>query len=203
MSLKQELDRAIGEWALLNSRFYQAWNAGELPKSALAQYAREYGSFIRMLPQGWETLNDPETVEEEHEHAELWDSFAGELDTRVTGAETADMAALIRTAEELFSSPVSAMGAMYAFEVQQPETATTKLEGLRKYYPVSAEGEDYFKEHAVNHHESEKLLAGMADLSREDQENAVRACGEMSKALWDALEGIYDASMGAESAALN
>jgi pyrroloquinoline-quinone synthase len=195
MSLKQKLDETIGERALLNSRFYNAWSAGELPKSALVQYAGEYGSFIRLLPKGWETLNDAETVEEEHEHAELWDVFAKALDTQVTAPTTPEVASLMVAADKLFSSPVTAMGAMYAFEVQQPETATSKLEGLRKYYPVPAEAEEYFKAHAINHHESEKLLTSMAELSSEDEAKAVGACEAMSKALWDALEGIYDASM--------
>jgi pyrroloquinoline-quinone synthase len=192
MTLKQKLDQAIDQWDLLNSRFYTAWNAGELPRTALAQYAVEYGSFIRMLPRGWETLDDAETVEEEHEHAELWDVFAGALDTQVTAPATPEVSALIDTGYKLFAAPVTAMGAMYAFEAQQPETAETKLAGLREHYPVPAEGEEYFKAHAVNHHESEKLLARMTTLSPAGQAAAIEACAQMSKALWDALEGIYD-----------
>ncbi len=113
MSLKQKLDETINKWALLNSRFYNAWNAGELPKSALVQYAAEYGSFIRLLPKGWETLNDAETVEEEHEHAELWDVFAKALDTEVTAPTTPEVASLMDAADKLFASPITAMGAMY------------------------------------------------------------------------------------------
>jgi len=194
MSLKQTLDETIRKWDLLNSRFYQAWSAGELPKSALAQYAQEYGSFIRLLPKGWETLYDAETVEEEREHAELWDVFAESLNTQVAAPTTPEVADLTSTAKTLFASPLSALGAMYAFEVQQPETAATKLEGLRKFYPVPAEAEEYFEVHSMNHHESEKLMAGMAELSGVEQAEALKSCEEMSKALWDALEGIYEAS---------
>ena len=68
MLIKQKLDEAISKWAILNSRFYKAWQSGELPKSALFQYAVEYGNFIRLLPKGWDTLNDAETAEEEKEH---------------------------------------------------------------------------------------------------------------------------------------
>jgi len=191
MSIKQELDTKVGNWALINSRFYNAWNEGKLKRSALMHYAAEYGSFIQMLPKGWQTLNDAETVTEEIEHAELWDVFAQAMDTEVTSPSTQEVAGLIETTDKLFSSPVTAMGAMYAFEVQQPETAESKLDGLRKYYPVSGEAEEYFKVHAVNHHESEKLLASIAELPEVDQAEAVEACEEMSKALWDALEGIY------------
>ena len=89
MTLKSRLNNSIGESALLNSRFYQAWNAGELPRAALAQYAGEYGRFIQMLPAGWETLADAETAEEEHEHAELWEQFAAALDTQVAARPAA------------------------------------------------------------------------------------------------------------------
>ena len=195
MSFKKELDQAIGQWALLKSRFYQAWSAGELPKTALAQYAEEYGKFIHLLPSGWETLNDAETVEEEIEHAELWDVFASALDAKATGQPAPEVDALLLTAKKLFSEPVSAAGAMYAFEAQQPETAASKLDGLQKYYSIPSEGEDYFKVHSVNHHESEKLLAGLEKLSSKEKAAALDACKEMSKALWDALDGIYDASM--------
>ncbi len=145
MSFKQEFDQAIGQWALLKSRFYQAWSAGELPKSALAQYAEEYGKFIHLLPTGWETLNDAETVEEEIEHAELWDVFASALDAQSTGQPAPEVEALIVTAKKLFSEPVRAIGAMYSFEAQQPETAASKLDGLRKYYSIPSEGEEVFQ----------------------------------------------------------
>jgi pyrroloquinoline-quinone synthase len=195
MSFKQELDQTISQWALLKSRFYQAWSAGELPKSALAQYAKEYGKFIHLLPSGWETLNDAETVEEEIEHAELWDVFASALDAQATGEPAPEVDDLILTANKLFSEPFSAMGAMYAFEVQQPETAASKLDGLRKYYSIPSEGKEYFKVHSVNHHESEKLLTRLEKLSSKERAAALDACQEMSKALWDALDGIYDASI--------
>lgn len=194
MTLKTKLDNAIGDLALLNSRFYQAWNEGELPRAALAQYASEYGRFIQMLPAGWETLSDVETAEEEHEHAELWDRFAAALDTRVSNQDSTQVAGLIGTAERLFSKSNTALGAMYAFEVQQPETSVSKLEGLRQFYPVPAEAEEYFQVHSANHHESEKLLARMSSLSETDQAEAVDACREMSLALWNALDAIYEAN---------
>ncbi len=194
MNLKTKLDNSIGDLALLNSRFYQSWTAGELPRAALAQYAGDYGRFIQMLPAGWETLADPETAEEEHEHAELWDRFAAALETRISDRDSMQVAGLIGTAERLFSQPTTALGAMYAFEVQQPETSVTKLDGLRQHYPVPAEAEEYFQVHSANHHESEKLLARISGLSEADQAEVVEACREMSQALWDALEAIYEAN---------
>ena len=92
----------------------------------------------------------------------------------------------------MFADPASSVGAMYAFEVQQPETAQTKVMGLREHYPVPEAAEEYFIVHANNHHESEKLLSLFNALSEKEQQQAIEACGKMSKALWDALEGIYE-----------
>lgn len=192
MSIKRELDQAISRWNLLNHPFYQAWEAGELPQEALQAYAREYGAFIALMPQGWETLQDDHTAEEEREHIALWQDFANGLDTAIGEAELPAVRELVASAEEWFALPESALGALYAFEVQQPETARSKLEGLRAHYDLPAQVEPYFEEHSHNEHEAEKLLSRMGDLEVEQQQAAVAACGKMGQVLWDALTDIYE-----------
>ena len=193
MDLKNKLDQQISKWALLNHPFYKAWEMGELPVDALRTYAREYGAFIRLMPNGWETLNDAETASEEREHAELWQDFAAGLDTQIANAELPAVQQLVSGSSRLFADKETAMGALYAFEAQQPATATSKLAGLRKHYSLPATVEPYFEQHSANEHEAAKLLAGMETLSAEEQERAIEACGEMSEALWNALSDIYDA----------
>ncbi len=75
MDIKTKLVRIIDEWNLLKHPFYQAWSSGTLPVEALRIYAREYGEFVAALPQGWETLKDHETANEEREHIQLWENF--------------------------------------------------------------------------------------------------------------------------------
>jgi pyrroloquinoline-quinone synthase len=192
MDIKQHLNRSIEQWNLLKHPFYQAWSNGQLPITTLRTYAEEYGAFIAQLPEGWQTLNDRETVQEEREHAELWDNFAAGLDTHVGVAQIPAVKDLVNESRMAFADPISALGALYAFEVQQPATAQSKLAGLRAFYHLSPAIEPYFEVHSHNAHEAEKLLRRIQQLSVADQQRAVQACELMSRALWDALSGIYD-----------
>ena len=193
MDVKQVLDSKISNYNLLHHPFYQAWSAGELPVDALKCYAREYGAFIATLPKGWETLNDAETVEEETEHIEMWADFADGLNTEVSDAQIPQVRTLLETADKLFSDPTTSLGALYAFEAQQPETAKSKLTGLKTFYKLPEKVEPYFETHSHNEHEAEKILARIGALSSDSQETVVQACEQMSSALWDALTGIHDA----------
>ena len=193
MDFKQTLDSKIADYNLLNHPFYQAWSTGELPVEALRSYAREYGAFISMMPEGWETLNDAEIAAEETEHIDLWADFAAGLDTTVTEAQIPQVKALIETADELFSEPATALGALYAFEAQQPATAQSKLAGLKAFYQLPKSVEPYFETHSHNEHEAEKLLAYIGTLPSDSYATVVQACEKMSAALWDALTGIHDA----------
>ena len=193
MDYKQTLDSKISKYNLLNHPFYQAWSAGELPVEALKCYAREYGAFISTLPKGWETLNDAETAEEETEHIEMWEDFADGLNTEIADAQIPEVKTLLNTAENLFSNKETALGALYAFEAQQPETAKSKLAGLKAFYQLPDKVEPYFETHSHNEHEAEKILERICALSSDAQNTAIQACEQMSSALWDALTGIHDA----------
>jgi pyrroloquinoline-quinone synthase len=192
MNSKQRLDDILEKWNLLKHPFYQAWSAGTLPAEALRVYAAEYGAFLNILEDGWKTLGDQETAEEEREHAELWEQFAIALETEVSAPQIAQTKELIMASQGLFSSPVTTLGAMYAFEAQQPATARSKLEGLKMHYSLPAEVESYFKVHSSNWHESEKILSALEKLSPEEQAQAEAACARMAEALWDTLTGIHE-----------
>ncbi len=189
--LKQSLSTSISQWDLLKNPFYVAWNNGSLSHRALQAYAEEYGAFITCLPTGWKTLNDEETAEEEVEHAELWEQFADALETKVGKAQVPAVKDLIDTTKQLFADPIDAAGALYAFEVQQPATAKSKLDGLQTKYSLPKGVEPYFEAHLHNEHEAEKLLARMATYTSEEQNQASGACKTMAIALWDALEALY------------
>ena len=193
MNIKHRLDETIANWNLLENPFYQAWSDGTLPQEALRTYASEYGALISLMPSGWETLADYEIAQEEREHLELWCDFARGLDTEIGQARVPKVKNLVETAQHLFSTPVTALGALYAFESQQPATAQSKLEGLQSFYNLPHTVEPYFEIHSHNQHESEKLLDQIEFLSSEEQEKALDACETMSAALWDALNGIYEA----------
>ncbi len=192
MKIKKQLEPILEKWNLLNHPFYQAWSAGTLPVDALKVYASEYGAFIGTLSEGWNTLNDAETAHEEQEHAEMWDKFAAALGSKVAAPQIAETQSLVETARRLFADPAAALGAMYAFEAQQPATAKSKLEGLKSHYSLPAEVEPYFEIHSANWHESEKILAALEGLSPIEQAKAQIACEQMAESLWNALTGIHN-----------
>ncbi len=94
-----------------------------------------------------------------------------------------------------FAQPATAIGALYAFEVQQPKTAQSKLLGLQTHYPHLYADKTYFEVHSHNEHEAAKLLALFDGLSADDQRMAVDACESMSQAIWQTLEVFYPKSM--------
>lgn len=192
--MKQNLDTILEKWNLLKHPFYQAWSAGTLPVDALQVYAREYGNFIATLPRGWETLNDAETAQEEREHAEMWTDFTAALGSFTADASLPQTANLVSASRTLFSARASALGAMYAFEAQQPATAQSKLDGLKTHYKLPQGVEPYFEVHAKNWHESEKILRMIESLPAAEQAEALAACEQMAQSLWDALSGIHDAT---------
>lgn len=192
MYFKQSLDRTITDWNLLKHSFYQAWSDGTLPQEGLRTYAREYGAFIALIPDGWQTLADEEIAQEERDHLELWEDFAQGLETSVGEAHIPQVKNLLATAQDLFATPATALGALYAFEAQQPDTAKSKLEGLKAFYNLPQTVEPYFEIHSDNAHEVEKLLEQMNALPPADLNRALDACEQMSIALWDALSGICE-----------
>ena len=190
--MKQELETILEKWNLLKHPFYQAWSAGALPVEALQVYAREYGNFIATLPRAWETLNDPETAAEERDHAELWTDFTAAVGGFTADASLDPTVRLARVSDELFAARASALGALYAFEAQQPATAKSKLDGLRAHYNFPQAVEPYFEVHSANWHESEKILRQLDALPADEQAQALAACERMAESLWDALTAIHE-----------
>jgi pyrroloquinoline-quinone synthase len=192
--MKQKLDPILEKWNLLKHPFYQAWSAGTLPVEALQVYAREYGNFISTLPRAWETLGDSETAQEERDHAELWTDFTAAVGGFTADASLPQTLNLVHASDALFAARASALGALYAFEAQQPATAQSKLDGLKTHYKFPREVEPYFEVHAVNWHESEKILRQLDAFPADEQAQALAACERMASSLWDALTGIHEAT---------
>ncbi len=184
------LNESISRWNLLDSAFYKAWSAGTLPVEGLRTYAREYGAFIERVADGWSAHGDEATAQVEREHVELWRAFAKALGTDIGEASTSAVRTLIETTDKLFADRVASLGALYAFEAQQPHTATSKLDGLRAHYELPQSAETYFDVHKDDWDEPALLRERMDALPEEEREKAVAACDEMSRALRSALDGL-------------
>lgn len=192
MDFKEALDASIARWDLQQHPFYQAWSAGSLPVEALKTYAADYGAFIAYIDRGWERVGNSEHAAEERVHAGMWDQFARALGTLTGKPATPEVAALMEISRRLFNSKPSALGALYAFEAQQPVTSEAKLKGLRSHYPLPESAHTYFMVHASDYHEADMIVEDIAMLGEADRQTAIAACGEMCEALYNALSGIYN-----------
>jgi len=146
---------------LLEHPFYQAWTMGALSVEQLARYHRGYSRFIERLPSYWRTVIDafgPDAageriVREEQEHIDLWKLWGASLPP---AADSPGMEATISAFDAM--SPSALLGAIHVFEVQQPEVANTKREGLLRHYGCSPETLTYFDEHL---HEERHIAYGL------------------------------------------
>ena len=192
MSRIAELDAVVRQFDLNQHPFYREWRAGTLPIERLAEYADEWAPFIGVIDAGWERIGYPDYAAEEREHDALWQDFRGAL-----GA-TAEMRrpqsrTLLAVGQQAFAAVPESLGALYSFEVQQPATASSKLDGLREHYAgaVGEGGQRYWVEHAVETDEPAMLAALIEELSDGDFARARTACAIFSAAAWGALDWVY------------
>ncbi len=183
------------KYHLLQHPFYLAWNEGKLTREQLALYACEYGSFINLISQGWNQIGQQDIAEEEIAHYQLWKNFAASVGADRIGANLPAVKQLVRETQLQYSTYASALGALYAFEAQQPATATSKLNGLRTHYSQWNADETYFKVHENDLIEPAMLEEKIKMLNASDYAIAASACATTCKYLWDALSGVMDSKL--------
>jgi pyrroloquinoline-quinone synthase len=197
--LQVQLNDIINRWNLLNHPFYRAWSEGTLPAEKLKTYAGEYGAFINCIAGQWRTVGNDAIAAEEQMHFGLWQDFAKSIGVPVINSTVPEVTHLVDLSKHYSNTKVTALGALYAFEAQQPNTATSKQEGLKKFYSNIGADDRYFVIHMDDDHEVEILYNKIQQLSPADQEKALNACENACHALWDALTGI----MGDTTCAMN
>jgi pyrroloquinoline quinone (PQQ) biosynthesis protein C len=103
------------------------------------------------IPTYWECVingldvEDPRAetiIEEEHQHAELWEQWRVDLPE---ASDPPELTALFDALDGM--SPSELMGALHAYETQQPAVAETKKKGLVEHYGFSADELLFFDEH--------------------------------------------------------
>ena len=166
-----KIDNLIEKHHLLKHSFYKAWNAGELPKETIREYAAQYFQHVSLFPRYLsaihsncddiktrqlllENLNEEEQGKENH--PELWMRFAeGMGNTRKNVNETVPMKEteeLVKIFKKLSKSEKYHIGlaALYCYESMQPEISETKKDGLQKFYDIK--DEDTLKFFTVHMH---------------------------------------------------
>jgi pyrroloquinoline-quinone synthase len=211
--LLNKIDAAIAEKSLLKHPFYQDWQAGKLSRESLQLYAAQYYRHVEAFPKHLRVLAartegplraivQENLAEEENpagSHPKLWRDFAAAV-----GVNEDDIAycpslpgtqAVVQTFREICGDhPVAeAVAALYAYESQVPEIATTKMDGLKKFYGVnSAEDLAYF---AV-HEEADKTHRAawrnwLEEHANGNDEEILATTNEALDALWGALDAVH------------
>ena len=166
-----KIDNLIEKHHLLNHSFYKAWNAGELPKETIREYAAQYFQHVSLFPRYLSAIHSNcddirtrqlllENLNEEDQgkenHPELWMRFAeGMGNTRKNVNETVpikETEELVKIFKKLSKSEKYHIGlaALYCYESMQPEISETKKDGLQKFYNIN--DEDTLKFFTVHMH---------------------------------------------------
>lgn len=189
----------IKERHLLTHPFYVRWSQGKVSMEALQEYSRQYYHYEAALPSFLtaaleHVTEEParsavaEVLEDESSnpkpHAEMWLDFAAGLGVSAREVKSSEPSVqtinLVETYRSLCSrGQEEAIGALYAYESQQPEVAEAKAAGLVEFYDVNdTSALSFFKLHSVldiAHAKALKSALTETELARESAHLALDA----------------------------
>jgi pyrroloquinoline-quinone synthase len=211
--LLEKIDAAIAEKNLLKHPFYQDWQMGKLSREALQLYALQYYRHVEAFPKHLRVLaartDGPvrnvvlENLAEEENpagpHPKLWRDFAAAL-----GVNEEDITAcpslpgtqgLVETFREIVGdrSVAEAVAALYAYESQVPEIATSKIDGLKKFYGIdSLKALAYFTVHEQADKVHRAAWRGwLEEQARGDETEILATVNDALNALWGSLDAVH------------
>jgi pyrroloquinoline-quinone synthase len=172
------------KYRLLDHPFYKSWSDGKITKTQLSKYSSSYLELIEKIPLYWKKVIDefvPDSTEgmtvitEEISHIPMWQGWSSKLDNSENFPKMDDLFLQFGSmnASEL-------LGALHSFEIQQPEVAQTKKQGLLNFYGFTEKDLIYFDEHIAedNHIQFGKNLAEMY-ANKEDFSNGFHLGSEL------------------------
>lgn len=211
------LDAVIMDRKMLEHPFYQMWNEGTLTMEMLREYAKQYywqvyyfPTFVSATHANCEDMDVRQMllenlIEEEHgpnNHPELWLRFAEALGLTREEVKTAKYLPTtkesVRILKELAGrkNPAEGLAALYAYEMQIPEVAKTKIHGLKTRYGLDSEDAlIFFTVHEdadiIHSRVTREALQRMCP-TKGEQEVALEAAREAADAINLLLDGIYE-----------
>jgi pyrroloquinoline-quinone synthase len=211
--LLTKIDTAIAEKNLLKHPFYQDWQAGKLSRESLQLYAAQYYRHVEAFPKHLRVLaartEGPlrdiilENLAEEENpsapHPKLWRDFAAALgvneDDVIYCPALPGTQAVVETFREIVGdrTVTESVAALYAYESQVPEIATTKIDGLKKFYGVDKPaGLAYFTVHEQADKEHRAAWRNwLEEHASGNEEEILATTREALDALWGALDAVH------------
>ena len=212
-SFWREVEGILDSKSLLKHRFYQAWTMGTLTRDDLAYYSQQYFQQEARFPRYVSAVhsNCPEiktrqmllenlTHEESgpENHPELWLAFAGTVGASRESVLSAEMNAGTKKCVDSFTklsrgSWQTGLAALYAYEVQQPAVAKTKIDGLKKNYGLESKAAlGFFQVHeTVDAWHSESAKQILTEEIRSNPALAEEVKASVSEAC-DSLNALLD-----------
>jgi pyrroloquinoline-quinone synthase len=212
---RTEIDAALVEVLrdrrLLAHPFYRRWEAGTLERAELAAYAAQYRHFEAALPDVLEQIVEgiddatarglvQANLDDERgvpaPHLELFEGFAAAVGAPAHADATPATAALVNLYTSVAGeSPVAALAALAAYEVQASEIASSKAEGLRARYGVGEAGTRFWDVHSgVDEAHGEWTSDALAAIAV-DPDEVRRAAGSAAAAWWAFLDEREEAAV--------
>jgi pyrroloquinoline quinone (PQQ) biosynthesis protein C len=205
--------RSLEGRALLTHPFYRRGEAGQLKAGELREYAVHYRAFEAALPAVLTAVVDQLHADGRAEaaglvedsladelgrpepHLALFDRFAGSLGGETTATATVPglaAEALVSTYFELVADgPEAALAGLAAYETQASAIASTKADGLRRWYGLDTVGTEFWDVHAqMDADHGEWAISALAQLGADPVEvgDAARRGAEAWWALLDERE---------------
>jgi len=215
--LLEKLDAAVAAKNLLNHPFFQDWQAVKLSRESLQLYAAQYYRHVEAFPKHLRVLaarsdeslksivleNLAEEENPDAPHPKLWRDFAASVgvseDDVLYAPALPGTQHVVHTFREICGdrSVAEAVAVLYAYESQVPEIASTKIDGLRRFYGISdPEAVAYFSVHEEAdkaHRESWRNWLANHDAGNEDE--ILASANEALDALWGALDAVHCSSV--------
>jgi pyrroloquinoline-quinone synthase len=215
-SFSHNLEEIIHEKGLLSHPFYKDWTAGTLTIDQLREYAKQYYQFESAFPTFLSGIHArcpslpvrqlilDNLWDEEHgedNHPALWLRFCEALGLSPSEVKSATLLPETQALLDTFRVTSTSLpyeegiAALFAYEVQAPQIAEQKIEGLNRYYGITEEGPlAFFTTHMtadVEHSDAERQIIDDYATTSEHQQSLDSVVRQARDALWLFLDGVY------------
>lgn len=199
--------RAVEGRELLAHPFYQRWQAGQLAEGELADYAVQYRCFEAALPavltavaHGFQAegatapadsvgQNLADEMGCPEPHLVLFDRFADAVGSPRETVPGPAADALVGTYFDLVAEgPISVLAGLAAYESQASAIASSKADGLRRWYAVDAGGTAFWDVHATMDADHATWATDALEEAGADPVQVERASRRAADAWWALLD---------------
>jgi pyrroloquinoline-quinone synthase len=199
--------RAVEGRELLSHPFYQRWQAGQLAEGELAGYAVQYRCFEAALPAMLTAVahqfraqgapgpavavqgNLADEMGRPEPHLALFDKFAEAVGSKGAALPGPAADALVATYFDLAGEgPISALAGLAAYESQASAIASSKADGLRRWYELDTAGTAFWDVHATMDADHAQWATDALDQAGADPVVVDRAARRAADAWWALLD---------------